>query len=89
MDNKRRDLSEEELKELQRKEALQDSDEYDIQDKTYDSAPLTRQYVKEDVVVKSNNTYSHKSKILTTTIIFSVLLVLIVGMAVVIYYATK
>lgn len=48
------DISEEKLKELQRKEALSDSDEYDIQDNTYDRAPLTRQYVKDDVVVKGS-----------------------------------
>lgn len=48
------DISEEKLKELQRREALSDSDEYDIQDKTYDSAPLTRQYVKDDVVAKGS-----------------------------------
>ena len=48
----RQNLSEEKLKELQRKEALSTSDEYDIQDQTYDSAPLTRQYVKDDVVAK-------------------------------------
>lgn len=48
----RQNLSEEKLKELQRKEALSTSDEYDIQDQTYDSAPITRQYVKDDVVAK-------------------------------------
>jgi hypothetical protein len=53
MDRNNHDVSEEKLKELQRKEALSGSDEYDIQDNTYERAPITRQYVKDDVVVKS------------------------------------
>lgn len=40
--------TEEELKELQRKEALSGSEEYDIDESTYTSAPLTRQYVGEE-----------------------------------------
>lgn len=55
MSRNNHDVSEEKLKELQRKEALMDSDdEYDIQDNTYDRAPITRQYVKDDVVVKGS-----------------------------------
>lgn len=54
MSRNNHDISEEKLKELQRKEALSDSDEYDIQDKTYESAPLTRQYVKDDIVAKGS-----------------------------------
>lgn len=50
----RRDVSEDKLKELQRREALADSDEYDIRDSTYDNVPMTRQYVKDDVVVKGS-----------------------------------
>lgn len=53
MNRNNHDVSEEKLKELQRKEALEGSDEYDIQDNTYERAPITRQYVKDDVVVKS------------------------------------
>ena len=52
MSRNNHDVSEEKLKELQRREALSDSDEYDIQDKTYERAPITRQYVKDDVIVK-------------------------------------
>lgn len=55
MSRNNHDVSEEKLKELQRKEALMNSDdEYDIQDNTYDRAPITRQYVKDDVVVKGS-----------------------------------
>jgi hypothetical protein len=54
MSRNNHDISEEKLKELQRREALSDSDEYDIHDKTYESAPLTRQYVKDDIVAKGS-----------------------------------
>ena len=43
----------------------------------------------EEVVVQTKKVDSHKNKLIATFIIFSVLLVLIIGLAVVIYYATK
>ena len=52
MENKNHELSEETMKKLQRSEALSDPGEYDISDNTYDDAPMTRQYVNEEVIVK-------------------------------------
>ena len=43
----------------------------------------------EEVVGETNQNDSHKSKTLITSLIFFVLLLLIIGIAVVIYYATK
>ena len=52
MSKKRYDVSEDNLKDLQRKDALRDSEEYDINDDTYERGHLTRQYVEDDIVVK-------------------------------------
>ena len=43
----------------------------------------------EEEVVEVNQKDSHKAKTLITSLIFFVLLLLIIGIAVVIYYATK
>lgn len=55
-------LSEERLKELQRKEALSDSEEYDIQDRTYNDAPLTRQYILDEQIVGGSELVDEEKK---------------------------
>lgn len=52
MNNRKYDVSEDKLKNLQRKEALNDSEQYNISDDTYNRRPLTRQYVEDDVITK-------------------------------------
>ena len=54
MSNRKYDVSEEKLKNLQRKDALNDSEEYNISDDTYNRRPLTRQYVEDDVITKGS-----------------------------------
>lgn len=55
-------LSEEKLKELQRKEVLSDSEEYDIQDRTYNDAPLTRQYILDEQIVGGSELVDEEKK---------------------------
>jgi hypothetical protein len=47
-------LSDEELRELQRKEAIENSEEYDIQDRTYNNAPIARQYILDEKIAKGS-----------------------------------
>ena len=47
-------LSDEELRELQRKEAIEGSEEYDIQDRTYNDAPIARQYILDEKIAKGS-----------------------------------
>lgn len=55
-------LTDEELRELQRKEALSDSEEYDIQDRTYNDGPLTRQYILDETIVGGSELVDEEKK---------------------------
>lgn len=58
----RNNLTDEELRELQRKEALSDSEEYDIQDRTYNDGPLTRQYILDETIVGGSELVDEEKK---------------------------